>query len=176
MKPFRYCADTQTIIYAVQNSSPQLNTWMNTHKPSLTDVSRQEAIDAFKHHIAKRKAIDASDEEINRKELELFYLEDLFRKAIAEGRYINTSTDIEIQARAKKLNENGVTPTVRQNDCLIAAACEKHGLILITADLDLKAKLEKENERYHGRFLLQTYPYNKDGRHEPFFRQWNETP
>ena len=174
MKPEKYCANTQTIIYHIQTQSPQLSQWINESKPFVTDVSEKEAIVDFKDHIAKREGSGAPLEEINSKKQELIYLERFFSEAITDGRYIRTALDVQIQTRAHEINNNRITPSVQLNDCTIAAACEQHGLILVTSDIDLKNKLTKENELNKGRFQLQTYEYAKDGRHETTFRRWND--
>jgi predicted nucleic acid-binding protein len=171
MSEHRYCVDTHTIIYFSQRLSPQLSQWMLDKKPYLIDVSEKEAIEAFKCHIADRVKLGASEEEISSKLQELAFLEDFFDKAKNDRRIIHTATDLEILIRAKELNENGITPTVHINDYTIAAACEKHKLILVTADNNLKRKLTKENEVNNGNFKLQPYEFIT---REATFQEWNQ--
>lgn len=71
--------------------------------------------------------------------------------------------------RAKELNENGITPTVGERDSAIAVACEKHQLILVTADKDLNDKLTNENNENKGQFELAYYKYVEL---EGTFEQW----
>jgi predicted nucleic acid-binding protein len=164
--------DSQTLIYASKNPSGPIGLWIAREKPFLSDIVKDEVLSSFEFHLNKLISNGLSEFLINAKNDEKAYLHSIFEVALVEERYIRSTKYHSIVERATFLVENH---NIKPKDALIAATAEHFGLILVTADIkkNFAPRLEKLNREGKGNFLLQTYEYGPDGRHEQTFALWN---